>query len=197
MTKSPSKKRTVKRQPANRKPAGRLKETPTPDNGDMNDEIASTIDAENLELFKAEAFSQIEKITEDMLEDKISAGVKSEIESLKKEVVDEVMGTIMPLLEALKKIADEASQTTEKGTPDFTTATGVMGAAVPSLQDMQKAAIETIQTQEKLMAGSENILEELEKSRKIFAKSRKRGIKGYWLEQLIKNSSGRKGKGDD
>ncbi len=196
MAKASSKKKLVKTLPAAKKQRARPKKTRTPDNGDSADETASTIDAETLEQLKAAALSQVEEITEGLLEDKISAGVKSEIKHLKKEVVDEVMGTIMPLLEALKKIADEAPQASGAGNADWRTTADAMGTAVPSLQEMQKAAIETIRTQEKLMTGSENILEELEKARKLFAKTRKRGIKGYWLEQLVKNSSGEKGGSD-
>lgn len=160
------------------------------------DEITTLIDAENLEVFKAEALEHVEEIAASRLEDKVSERVQVEIKKLKKEVVDEVMNTIMPLLEALKKIRDEAPSTGADEEAVEGTATSAMGASVPSLEDMQKAALETIRTQEKLMTGSEHILEELEKARKLFAKGRRRGVKGYWLDQLLKNSSGENGGSD-
>lgn len=196
MAKATTNRKTTKKASSARKSPSRARKTPVSDDQEPVDEITTLIDAESLEVLKAEALEKVEGITSSWLENKVSASVQSEIKKLKKEVVDEVMNTIMPLLDALKKIRDEAPTTGEAEEADDGTATSALGSSVPSLEEMQKAAIETIRKQEKLMTGSEHILEELEKARKLFAKGRRRGIKGYWLDQLLKNSSGENGGSD-
>ncbi|MBO6506613.1 MAG: hypothetical protein JJ850_01505 [Kordiimonadaceae bacterium] len=196
MAKTPTNRKTSKKTTGARKAPTRSRSTKVAGDKEPVDEITTLIDAENLEVFKAEALEHVEEIAASRLEDKVSERVQVEIKKLKKEVVDEVMNTIMPLLEALKKIRDEAPSTGADEEAVEGTATSAMGASVPSLEDMQKAALETIRTQEKLMTGSEHILEELEKARKLFAKGRRRGVKGYWLDQLLKNSSGENGGSD-
>lgn len=196
MAKSPTNRKTSRKATGARKPSARTKKTLPSDDKEPVDEITTLIDAEDLEILKAETLEHVEEIATSRLEDKVSASVQAEVEKLKKEVVDEVMSTIMPLLEALKKIRDEAPSAGTAEDVGDSTATSALGSSVPSLEEMQKAAIETIRTQEKLMTGSEHILEELEKARKLFAKGRRRGIKGYWLDQLLKNSSGENGGSD-
>lgn len=196
MAKAPSNRKTTKKTTGARKAAARTRSAKVAGDKEPVDEVTTLIDAENLEVLKAEVLEHVEETTTSRLEDKVSASVQIEIKKLKKEVVDEVMSTIMPLLEALKKIRDEAPSESVGEEVAEGTATSAMGASVPSLEDMQKAALETIRTQEKLMTGSEHVLEELEKARKLFAKGRRRGIKGYWLDQLLKNSSGEKGGSD-
>lgn len=194
MTRTPSKTKTAAKRTSARKPAARAKKASASKKGVPADEVATSTLTEVLEQTKIEAVSEIEEVLESVLADKISSGIRSEIEGLKKEIIDDVMGTIMPLLEALKKIADEAPQPVgPDGAEAPSSATSALGGAVPSLEEMQKAALETIRTQEKLMTGSEHILEELQKARQALAKTRKRGVKGYWLDQLMKNSSGEKG----
>jgi len=157
-----------------------------------------------------EVIAEIEQIIEERAAAEVADCLPKEIEQLKKHIIEEVMGTIMPLLEALKKIAGDSAGVHMPGgshsasSEDQSEADPSSGGTaqgnetkphIPSLEEMQKAALESIHTQEKLMAGTVSMVEELQKVRDRLSNHRKRGIKGYWLDQLVKNSSGKKGNG--
>jgi hypothetical protein len=194
--------RTTKAKSAARKPStarkkGASDETPATDTPTATWELTP------------EVIAEIEQIIEERAAAEVADCLHKEIEQLKKHIIEEVMGTIMPLLEALKKIAGDpagvhmpggshsaSSEDQSEADPTSATAQGSETKPhIPSLEEMQKAALESIHTQEKLMAGTVSMVEELQKVRDRLSNHRKRGIKGYWLDQLVKNSSGKKGNG--
>lgn len=160
-------------------------------------ESSATDTTHTTTVFEPEIAAQIERIIEDRVTAKIVNSVQAEIAILKKEITDDVIQRIMPLLETLKKIASEAEKEASHHHPgpdlDGDPTETPLNPAPLSLEQLQEATLKAMQDQEKLVEGSVDFMSELKRARETLYQTRQKGIKRFWLEQLVKNSSGRKG----